>query len=67
LDNTPNKSLTNKFAELVYFVFNNPNLRLLATDRVVGNKNLNGEIVYTRNIHGEIIQTFGRFIIYEIL
>lgn len=66
LDNTPDKSLTKKFAELVYYVYNNPNLKLLATDRVVGNKNPNGEIVYTRNIHGEIIQTYGRFAIYQI-
>ncbi len=67
LDNTPNKTLTKKFADLVYFVYNNPNMNLIATDRVVGNKNLKGETIYTRNINGEIIQTFGRFAIYEIL
>jgi hypothetical protein len=67
LDNTPNKTLTKKFADLIYFVYNNPNMNLIATDRVVGNKNLKGETIYTRNINGEFIQTFGRFAIYEIL
>jgi len=66
IDNTPNKSLTKKFAELIYLVYNNPNMKLLATDRVVGNRKPNGEIVYTRNIHGEIIHIPGRFAIYEI-
>lgn len=67
IDHTPNKSLTNKFRQLLLFVINNPNLKMLATDRVVGNKDINGKMVYTRDIYGEIIQTFGRFAIYEII
>ena len=67
IDNTPDKSLTNKYRELLLFIIDNPNMKLIATDRVVGNRNAQGEMVYSRKIYGETIQTFGRFAIYEII
>lgn len=67
IDFTPDKSLTSKYAEVLNFAINNPYLKLLATDRVVGNKGANGQMVYTRNIYGEHIEVFGRYAIFEIV
>ena len=66
IDFTPDKSLTAKYSEVLRFVINNPYLKLLATDRVVGNRGQNGQMVYTRNIYGEQIQVFGRYAIFEL-
>ncbi|NNE16103.1 MAG: hypothetical protein HKN51_14050 [Saprospiraceae bacterium] len=67
IDNTPNKTLTNKYRQLLIFVINNPNLKLLATDRVVGNKDETGKMKYTRDFYGEVVHQFGRYAIYEII
>ena len=67
IDFTPDKSLTSKYSEMLRFVVNNPYLKLLATDRVVANKDANGQPVYTRNIYGAEIYQFGRFAIFEIV
>jgi len=66
IDYTPDKSLTSKYSEILRFVVNNPYLKMLSTDRVVGNRNTNGQMIYTRNIYGEEIHQFGRYAIFEI-
>jgi hypothetical protein len=66
IDNTPDKSLTAKYRELLYFVINNPRLKLLATDRIVGKKDQNGKSIYTYDIYGEQVEQFGRYAIYEL-
>ncbi len=67
IDSTPDKSLTRKYRELFSFLINNPYMKLLATDRVVANKNNKGEIIYRKNIIGQEIYQFGRFAIFEIV
>lgn len=67
IDYTPDKSLTRKYREILNFVANNPYLKLLATDRVVGNKNNSGQMTYTRRVFGEEIYQFGRYAIFEII
>jgi hypothetical protein len=67
IDNTPDKSLTNKYRELLLFLVNNPYMKLLGTDRVVANKDATGKVIYTRNIFGEQIYQFGRYAIYELV
>lgn len=67
IDYTPDRSLTNKYREMLMFVINNPYLKLLATDRVVGNKNDAGQMIYTRDIYGEIMHQHGRYAIFEVV
>lgn len=67
IDYTPDKSLTMKYREVLGFVLNNPYLKLLATDRVVGNRDASGDIMYSRRMFGEEIFQFGRYAIFEII
>ncbi len=65
LDNTPEQSLTKKYQKAVNFVYNNPNVRLLATNRVI-TKNQTGEQRYY-DMFGDNVINNGTFAIYEIL
>lgn len=67
IDYTPDQSLTRKYKEILRFIVNNPYLKLLATDRVVGNRNNSGQMTYTRRVFGEEISLFGRYAIFEII
>ena len=67
IDNTPDQSLTLKYREILIYVVNNPSLRLLATDRVVGTKDQNGQMIYSRQMLGETVYQNGRYAIFEII
>ena len=66
IDYTPDKSLTSKFTLLLNFVINNPDLQLLATDRVVVKTDPSGNRVFVKDIMGEEIYQGGRYAIYRI-
>ena len=65
LDNTPEQSLTKKYQKAVNFLYNNPNVRLLATNRVI-TKNDTGDQRYY-DMFGDQVVGNGTFAIYEIL
>jgi len=65
LDNTPEQSLTKKYQKAVNFLYNNPNVRLLATNRVI-TKNESGDQRYY-HMFGDKVVDNGTFAIYEIL
>ena len=67
LDNTPEQSLLDKFNGLIDFVYKNPKVKLLATNRkvkIIENGNVTEKIAY--DVFGKV-ETYGTFAIYEIL
>jgi len=66
LDNTPEKSLIAKYRDLLTYVFKNPDMRLLATDRMISVTNENGEVSYLYQVFGNNIVTGGTYAIYEL-
>ncbi len=64
LDNTPEQSLTKKYNKAINFLFNNPNVQLLATDRVI-NKEGEGEQRYNGMFGAKVVES-GSFAIYKI-
>lgn len=68
LDNTPEQSLVDKFNGLIEFVYKNPKVKLLATNRRVklfdSNGNLTDKTGY--QVFGKVIN-HGTFAIYELL
>ncbi len=66
LDQTPEKSLTQKFKILLEFLYLNPKLELIATDRVVEYADANGNTRRKEDVFGKIVHR-GSYAIYEIL
>lgn len=72
LDKTPEKSLTDKYKLLLNTVFENPKVKLLATDRIVEIPQGNGAVSQQNKVFpivndGEKMVKFGSYAIYEIL
>jgi hypothetical protein len=67
LDQTPEKSLTQKYQLLLNMLYANPDVSLIATDRVVEFIDTNGNPQKIANVFGESIVTPGTYAIYEIL
>jgi hypothetical protein len=67
LDQTPEKSLTQKYRLLLNMLYANPDVSLIATDRVVEFIDTNGNPQKIANVFGESIVTPGTYAIYEIL
>lgn len=64
LDNSPEKALVKKFENLLKFIYQNPQLELLGTDRTLRVQN-NGQQQTVNGIFGEI-QNYGTYAIFEI-
>ena len=64
LDNTPEQSLTKKYNKAINFLFNNPNVQLLATDRVI-TKEGEGEQRYNGMFGAKVVEP-GSFAIYKL-
>lgn len=67
LDQTPDKSLTQKFTLLLNTIYQNPKVRLRATDRIVEVTAADGSKRNEANVFGEKIMFFGSYAIYEII
>ena len=69
VDQTPGKTLTSKFQKLLGYVHDNPNLKLLGTDRRVRVQNENGELVEKFDfLYGNdvLVLNTGSYAIFEI-
>lgn len=66
IDKTPNKTLTEKYKVLLNFVYNNPGLQLIATDRVLKRTSNSNNLEYFYGVFGDI-QYPGQYAVYEIL
>jgi|GEM_PF-2566072 len=74
IDNTPGKTLTAKMNELYGFLYNNPRIQLITTDRVVEDDasqmffNVNGKkIPGSRKVFGKSIINNGSIAVFKIL
>ena len=67
LDNTPEQSLTQKFRLLLNSLYKNPQVSLIATDRVVEFIDSNGNNQKISNVFGDNLVNFGSYAVYEIL
>ncbi len=67
LDNTPEKSLTNKFRQVLAVLYQNPKVSLIATDRIVEFQDVNGNTQEIANVFGTKIKNFGSYAVYKIL
>jgi len=65
IDNTPERTLTQKFIALMQYIENNESLRLLSTDRLVENPANPGSNDYIYNMAGKVVKP-GSYAIYEI-
>ncbi|NNF21077.1 MAG: hypothetical protein HKN67_03985 [Saprospiraceae bacterium] len=65
IDKTPQKTLTEKYRQLLIFLMNNPRAQLLATDRILQTRNANNNIEYIYGVFGEVYQ-FGSYAIYQL-
>ena len=65
LDNTPEKSLTRKYNNLMQYVENNPGLTLLATDRVLSGVDNTGKSILYYGVFGEKVSG-GTYAIYRV-
>lgn len=66
MDRTPEKSLTKKYQSLLGYLYDNPGLELIATDRYVMKTHENGDKVGEFNLFGENVINPGTYAIYEI-
>ncbi len=68
LDNTPEQSLVDKYNGLIEFVYKNPKVKLLATNRRVKTFDKQGKLTenVAYNVFGKVLD-HGTFAIYEIL
>ena len=66
IDQTPNKTLTTKYNNLIDFVTNNPKVKLLATDRIVSRVD-NGKQQNYYGLSGGTIALNGRYAIFELI
>jgi len=67
LDKTPERSLTDKYKLLLNVVYQNPKVKLMATDRIIEVKQEDGSKARVSEVFGENIFYFGSYAIYEIL
>lgn len=67
LDKTPEKSLENKFKLFLNTLYQNPKIRLLATDRIISRPDANGNQVRSNEVFGTNIVEYGSYAIYEII
>jgi len=66
IDKTPEQSLTKKFNTFLNFIYQNPRLELMATNRVVKITRNDGGPSNVREVFGEQIINHGTFAIYRI-
>lgn len=66
IDRTPQKTLTEKYRQLMIFIYNNPQIQLLGTDRILQRQAQAGNIEYFYGDFGEVYYN-GSFAIYQIL
>lgn len=66
IDNTPGKTLTKKYNQLMDFVSNNPRVQLIATDRVVS-YNEDGQTKYYNALSGGKEAFPGSYAIFELI
>ncbi|MEY3050339.1 MAG: hypothetical protein RLY31_124, partial [Bacteroidota bacterium] len=64
VDKTPEKQLVDRYKNLMYFLYNNPGVRLVATDRIVRTNN-DGKVQYVNDAYGEVEQ-FGNYAVFEM-
>ncbi|MEL6123830.1 MAG: hypothetical protein AAFR14_08910, partial [Bacteroidota bacterium] len=67
LDQTPEKSLTKKYQLLLNTLYQNPKVRLLATDRKIEVEQPDGSTTQESAVFGPKITNFGTYAIFEIL
>ena len=68
LDRTPEKSLTEKYKITINgLLYNNPGMRLLATDRMIRTTLANGQKREMMGVFGKEIPNFGTYAVFEIL
>jgi hypothetical protein len=67
LDRTPEKSLTQKYRLLLNMLYNNPDVSLIATDRIVEFLDANGNPQKIANVFGENVVAPGSYAVYKIL
>ena len=67
LDRTPEKSLTQKYRLLLNFLYQNPYVSLISTDRIIEFVDSEGNSQKIANVFGENIISRGSYAIYEIL
>ena len=67
LDRTPERSLSQKYLLLLQMLYNNPNVSLMATDKIVEFVDSNGNAQKIANVFGDKVITQGSYAIYEIL
>lgn len=67
LDRTPERSLTQKYRLLLSMLYSNPDVSLIATDRIVEFVDSNGNLQKIANVFGEKVVVPGSYAIYEIL
>lgn len=67
LDRTPERSLTQKYRLLLNMLYNNSDVSLVATDRIVEFVDSNGNTQKMANVFGEKIVNRGSYAVYQIL
>ncbi len=64
VDKTPEKQLVERYKNLMYFLYNNPGIRLVATDRIVRTQ-VDGQVKFVNDAYGDVEQ-FGNYAVFEI-
>jgi len=64
-DKTPEKSLTKKFNEFTQILFDNPQIQLLATNRIINKSNDPNNPILEYNVFGKVY-AYGNYAIFEI-
>ena len=67
LDRTPERSLSQKYLLLLQMLYNNPDVSLMATDKIVEFVDSNGNTQKIANVFGDKVIAQGSYAIYEIL
>ncbi len=67
LDRTPERSLSKKYLLLLQMLYNNPDVSLMATDKIVEFVDSNGNTQKIANVFGDKVIAQGSYAIYEIL
>lgn len=67
IDRTPERSLTKKFQAVLTLLYQNPQIRLLATDRIVSKTDQSGKKVYAEDVFGTEFREIGSYAIFELV
>jgi len=67
LDQTPERSLSQKYLLLLQMLHNNPDVSLIATDKIVEFVDSNGNTQKIANVFGDKVVSRGSYAIYQIL